>query len=102
MLLLANCVCPPLGLRFTRALCIMKTPDVLIYLNLVRYLSVKTSNGIRLCQLVSTLISVWFAAAGLIHLVGDVRALQLANATRVGSAHCTASLAHNAQLYCDG
>jgi len=52
------------GLRFTRALRLMTIPDVLQYLNIL-----KTSNSIRLCQLVSTLISVWFTGAGFIHLV---------------------------------
>ncbi|ESO05600.1 hypothetical protein HELRODRAFT_119046, partial [Helobdella robusta] len=53
-----------LGLRFTRALRLMTIPDVLQYLNVL-----KTSNGIRLAQLVSTLISVWFTGAGFVHLV---------------------------------
>ena len=52
------------GLRFTRVLRMMTIPDVLQYLNVL-----KTSNSIRLCQLISTLISVWFTAAGFIHLV---------------------------------
>ncbi|ESO08881.1 hypothetical protein HELRODRAFT_168799 [Helobdella robusta] len=52
------------GLRFTRALRLMTIPDVLQYLNIL-----KTSNSIRLCQLVSTLISVWFTGAGFVHLV---------------------------------
>jgi len=42
----------------------MTIPDVLQYLNIL-----KTSNSIRLCQLVSTLISVWFTGAGFVHLV---------------------------------
>ena len=42
----------------------MTIPDVLQYLNVL-----KTSNSIRLCQLVSTLISVWFTGAGFVHLV---------------------------------
>nr|AWJ68271.1 putative large conductance calcium-activated potassium channel BKKCa 1 [Hirudo verbana] len=53
-----------LGLRFTRALRLMTIPDVLQYLNIL-----KTSNSIRLCQLVSTLVSVWFTGAGFVHLV---------------------------------
>ncbi|KAI0210709.1 Calcium-activated potassium channel slowpoke [Lamellibrachia satsuma] len=53
-----------LGLRFTRVLRLMTIPDVLQYLNIL-----KTSNSIRLCQLVSTLISIWFTAAGFVHLV---------------------------------
>jgi len=52
------------GLRFTRGLRLMTIPDVLQYLNVL-----KTSNGIRLAQLVSTLISVWFTGAGFVHLV---------------------------------
>jgi len=52
------------GLRFTRALRLMTIPDVLQYLNVL-----KTSNSIRLCQLVSTLVSVWFTGAGFVHLV---------------------------------
>lgn len=54
------------GLRFSRALRLMTIPDVLQYLNVL-----KTSNSIRLCQLVSTLISVWFTGAGFIHLVAQ-------------------------------
>lgn len=53
-----------LGLRFTRALRLMTIPDVLQYLNIL-----KTSNSIRLCQLVSTFCSVWFTGAGFVHLV---------------------------------
>ncbi|ELU08381.1 hypothetical protein CAPTEDRAFT_138076 [Capitella teleta] len=53
-----------LGLRFTRALRLTTIPDVLQYLNVL-----KTSNSIRLCQLMSTLISVWLTGAGFIHLV---------------------------------
>ena len=52
------------GLRFTRVLRLLSTPDVLQYLNILR-----TSNSIRLCQLVAKLISIWFTAAGFIHLV---------------------------------
>ncbi len=55
------------GLRFTRVLRLMTIPDVLQYLNVL-----KTSNSIRLCQLVSLLVSVWFTAAGFIHLVSSV------------------------------
>jgi len=54
------------GLRFTRGLRLMTIPDVLQYLNVL-----KTSNGIRLAQLVSTLISVWFTGAGFVHLVSS-------------------------------
>ena len=59
------------GLRFTRALRLMTIPDVLQYLNVL-----KTSNSIRLCQLVSTLISVWFTGAGFVHLVSSYPVLQ--------------------------
>lgn len=45
----------------------MTIPDVLQYLNVL-----KTSNGIRLAQLVSTLISVWFTGAGFVHLVSSL------------------------------
>jgi len=61
------CVRVMLGLRFTRALRLMTIPDVLQYLNVL-----KTSNSIRLCQLVSTLISVWFTGAGFVHLVTNL------------------------------
>jgi len=54
------------GLRFTRGLRLMTIPDVLQYLNVL-----KTSNSIRLAQLVSTLISVWFTGAGFVHLVSQ-------------------------------
>jgi len=54
------------GLRFTRGLRLMTIPDVLQYLNVL-----KTSNGIRLTHLVSTLISVWFTGAGFVHLVSS-------------------------------
>lgn len=53
-----------LGLRFTRVLRMMSIPDVLQYLNIL-----KTSNSIRLSQLLSTLMSVWFTGAGFVHLV---------------------------------
>lgn len=42
----------------------MSIPDVLQYLNIL-----KTSNSIRLSQLLSNLISIWFTAAGFIHLL---------------------------------
>jgi len=63
--------CGAAGLRFTRGLRLMTIPDVLQYLNVL-----KTSNGIRLGQLVSTLISVWFTGAGFVHLV-SIRAARL-------------------------
>lgn len=62
----------PAGLRFTRVLRLMTIPDVLQYLNIL-----KTSNSIRLCQLVSTLISIWFTAAGFVHLVSAIICLYL-------------------------
>lgn len=53
-----------IGLRFLRALRLMSFPDILQYLNVL-----KTSSSIRLAQLISIVISVWLAAAGIIHLV---------------------------------
>lgn len=47
----------------------MTIPDVLQYLNIL-----KTSNSIRLCQLVSTFCSVWFTGAGFVHLVSESHA----------------------------
>ena len=84
------------GLRFTRALRLMTIPDVLQYLNILKTsnsirssclcvctclfllcscfhfcsLSTATTSSFRLCQLVSTLVSVWFTGAGFVHLVG--------------------------------
>lgn len=55
------------GLRFTRVLRLMTIPDIEQYLNLVH-----SSNGIRLSQVITKLISVWFAAAGFVHLVSVV------------------------------
>jgi hypothetical protein len=52
------------GLRFLRAIRLMAIPDILQYMSVLR-----TSNGIRLAQLVTIFVSVWFAAAGFIHLV---------------------------------
>ncbi len=49
---------------------LMTIPDILQYLNLVR-----TSTGIRLCQVITKLISTWFAAAGFVHLVSGRWAL---------------------------
>jgi hypothetical protein len=45
----------------------MAIPDILQYLSVLR-----TSNSIRLAQLVTIFLSVWFAAAGFIHLVSAV------------------------------
>nr|AHY22054.1 truncated SLO-1 1c [Trichuris muris] len=53
-----------LGLRFSRALRLMTLPDILQYLNIM-----KTSNAIRLAQLVSSFVSVSLTGAGLIHLL---------------------------------
>ncbi|KAL1228595.1 Calcium-activated potassium channel [Trichinella spiralis] len=53
-----------LGLRFLRALRLMTLPDILQYLNIM-----KTSNAIRLAQLVSIFVSVSLTAAGFIHLL---------------------------------
>jgi len=54
----------------------MTIPDVLQYLNVL-----KTSNSIRLCQLVSTLISVWFTGAGFVHLVSFTSELSMVGKT---------------------
>ncbi|CAG0884286.1 unnamed protein product [Cyprideis torosa] len=53
-----------IGLRFLRALRLMTVPDILQYLNVL-----KTSSSIRLAQLISIFISIWFTAAGIIHLL---------------------------------
>ncbi|VDO98814.1 unnamed protein product [Soboliphyme baturini] len=53
-----------LGLRFLRALRLMTLPDILQYLNIL-----KTSNSIRLAQLVSIFVSVSLTGAGFIHLL---------------------------------
>jgi len=57
-----------IGLRFLRAFRLMAIPDILQYLSVLR-----TSNSIRLAQLVTIFLSVWFAASGFIHLVSDWR-----------------------------
>ena len=75
------------GLRFTRVLRLMTIPDVLQYLNVL-----KTSNSIRLCQLVSLLVSVWFTAAGFIHLVSIYMADVWAKKTDNGITHCAPQL----------
>ncbi|XP_063713321.1 calcium-activated potassium channel subunit alpha-1-like isoform X2 [Symsagittifera roscoffensis] len=59
-----------LGLRFFRALAFMQLGDILQFLRVL-----KTSNSIKLVQLVSILISMWLTASGLFHLIensGDV------------------------------
>ncbi|CAD5125529.1 DgyrCDS13736 [Dimorphilus gyrociliatus] len=53
-----------LGFRFLRALRLISFPDILQYLSLLR-----TSNKIRLAQLLSMFFGVWLAAAGFVHLV---------------------------------
>ncbi|CAH1794980.1 unnamed protein product [Owenia fusiformis] len=53
-----------LGLRFTRVLRLLSIPDVLQYLNILR-----TSNYIRLTQLLANFMCLWLTAAGFIHLV---------------------------------
>ncbi|CAG5125269.1 unnamed protein product, partial [Candidula unifasciata] len=53
-----------LGLRFLRALRLMSIPDILTYLNVLR-----TSTVIRLVQLIVSFISLWFTAAGFLHLL---------------------------------
>ena len=42
----------------------MNIPDILQYLNLL-----KTSNSIRLSQLLVMFVSIWLTAAGFVHLV---------------------------------
>lgn len=90
-----------LGLRFLRVLRLMTTPDILQYLNIL-----KTSNSIRLCQLVSTLISIWFTAAGFVHLVKvlalglwPTNALSMLPCT-LCSARCCPFSSHVAMFHC--
>lgn len=52
-----------LGFRFLRAIRIMNTPDILQYMGLI-----ERPRTIRLVQLASRFIAVWFAAAGAVHL----------------------------------
>jgi len=53
-----------IGLRFLRVLRLMSIPDILQYLNVL-----KLSTSIRLTQLIAMFISVWLAAAGIVHLL---------------------------------
>lgn len=53
-----------LGLRFTRALRLMILPDVLQHMGIL-----SARRGVRLCQLVTLFVSLFLAAAGLIHLI---------------------------------
>uniref|UniRef100_A0AC35TLF4 BK channel n=1 Tax=Rhabditophanes sp. KR3021 TaxID=114890 RepID=A0AC35TLF4_9BILA len=53
-----------LGLRFLRALRLMTIPDILQYLNIL-----KTSQSIRLTQLLSIFVSVCLTGAGFIHVL---------------------------------
>ena len=52
-----------LGFRFLRAIRIMNTPDILQYMGLI-----ERPRTIRIVQLASRFIAVWFAAAGAVHL----------------------------------
>jgi hypothetical protein len=51
------------GFRFLRAIRIMNTPDILQYMGLI-----ERPRTIRIVQLASRFIAVWFAAAGAVHL----------------------------------
>ncbi|KAL1772872.1 potassium channel subfamily U member 1 [Sigmodon hispidus] len=53
-----------LGLRFLRALRLLELPKILQILQIIR-----TSNSVKLSKLLSILLSVWFTAAGFLHLV---------------------------------
>ena len=73
----------------------MTIPDVLQYLNVL-----KTSNSIRLCQLVSTLISVWFTGAGFVHLVRTILyACTIRNLSRILA--CEFTSAFFLREYCE-
>ena len=52
-----------IGFRFLRAIRIMTTPDILQYMGLI-----ERPRTIRIVQLASRFIAVWFAAAGAVHL----------------------------------
>ncbi len=66
-----------LGLRFIRVMRLMNIPDILQYLNIL-----KTSNSIRLSQLLFMFVSMWFTAAGFIHLVNMLLVVQIFFITR--------------------
>ncbi|XP_072491314.1 potassium channel subfamily U member 1 isoform X2 [Notamacropus eugenii] len=53
-----------LGLRFLRALRLLELPQILQYLR-----AIKTSRVVKLCQLLSMIMSTWFTAAGFLHLM---------------------------------
>ncbi|ESO12525.1 hypothetical protein HELRODRAFT_63354, partial [Helobdella robusta] len=53
-----------LGFRFLRVLRLMTVPDVLQFFNLLH-----STTSTRLCQLVFTFISVWFAGSGFMYLL---------------------------------
>ncbi|XP_053434809.1 potassium channel subfamily U member 1 [Nycticebus coucang] len=53
-----------LGLRFLRALRLLELPQILQILG-----AIKTSNSVKFSKLLSMIFSVWFTAAGFIHLV---------------------------------
>ncbi|XP_077000735.1 potassium channel subfamily U member 1 isoform X2 [Tamandua tetradactyla] len=53
-----------LGLRFLRALRLLELPQILQILQ-----AIKTSNSVKFSKLLSIILSTWFTAAGIIHLV---------------------------------
>ncbi|XP_061260441.1 potassium channel subfamily U member 1 isoform X2 [Bos javanicus] len=53
-----------LGLRFLRALRLLELPQILQILR-----AISTSNSVKFCKLLSIVLSIWFTAAGFIHLV---------------------------------
>uniref|UniRef100_G3TM81 Potassium channel subfamily U member 1 n=1 Tax=Loxodonta africana TaxID=9785 RepID=G3TM81_LOXAF len=53
-----------LGLRFLRALRLLELPQILQILQ-----AIKTSNSVKFSKLLSIILSMWFTAAGFIHLV---------------------------------
>ncbi|CAF1022054.1 unnamed protein product, partial [Didymodactylos carnosus] len=53
-----------IGFRFLRAIRIMNMPDILQYMGVI-----ERPKAIRIVQLASKFIAVWFAAAGAVHLV---------------------------------
>ena len=57
-------ICYLSGLRFLRLLYLLQLPEVLQMMHIL-----KSSSRIRLVQIVSIFISVWFASSGFVHLV---------------------------------
>ncbi len=53
-----------LGMRFFRIARILNIPDILQFLHILR-----SSNSIRLTRMLCLLFTVWFSAAGFVHLV---------------------------------